>query len=142
MKLEVKDLPNADLLSPEEIAELLPKLDDIVKWAKQVQEFALNQALSGVRFEGFKVVEGRSIRKFTNETQVVDTLLGEGYDESIIYERKLITLTQMESMLGKNKFQELLGHLVDKPAGKPTLVPADDKRPEFNPDAAAAADFE
>ncbi len=133
--------PSADLLTKEQIEALLPKLDGIISWAKQVQEYALEQALKGTRFEGYKVVAGRSIRKFTNTDQVVDTLLGEGYDESMIYERSLKTLTQIEGLVGKKNFAPLLGHLVDVPLGKPALVSADDKRPELSPDVAAAAEF-
>lgn len=135
------NLPSADLLTKEQIEALLPKLDGIIGWAKQVQEYALEQALKGTRFEGYKVVAGRANRKFIDTDQVVDRLLGEGYDEAMIYERSLKTLTQIEALVGKKNFPVILGDLVDTPPGKPALVPADDKRPELSPDAAAAADF-
>jgi hypothetical protein len=133
--------PSADLLSKEQIEALLPKLDGIISWAKQVQEYALEQALKGEQYNGFKVVAGRSNRTFTNPDMVVDRLIGEGYDEELLYERKLKTLTQLEALVGKKNFEPLMGELIIKPAGKPALVPESDKRPAFTPDAAAAAEF-
>lgn len=134
-------LQSPDLLSSEQIEELLPHLDSIISWAKQVQEFALDQALKGTKYEGFKVVAGRAVRKFTDTEKVVDALLAEGYDESMLYERSLKSLTQIESLVGKKNFTVLLGTYVDVPQGKPTLVPATDKRPELTPAASAAEDF-
>lgn len=141
-QLRTDNLQNPDLLSKEQIEALLPNLDNIIKWAKQVQEYALEQALKGERFKGFKVVEGRSNRTFTDEDKVVDRLIGEGYDEDLLYERKLKTLTQLEALVGKKNFEPLLGELITKPAGKPALVVESDKRPAFTPNVAAAADFE
>ena len=129
------------LLSKEEIEGLLPHLDDIIKWAKQIQDFALQQALAGENYEGYKVVAGRANRSFKDTDQVVDALLADGYDEAVIYERKLKTLTQIESLVGKKNFTNLLGDLVFVPEGKPTLVPADDKRPAIDRVSQAAADF-
>lgn len=140
--IKAESLQSPDLLTKEQIETLLPELDNIISWAKQVQEYALEQALKGTRYAGFKVVEGRSIRTFTNSDKVVDRLVGEGYDEDLLYERKLKTLTQIEGLVGKKRFEPLLGDLIDKPQGKPALVPAADKRPEFSPATSAAADFE
>lgn len=137
-----ESFPSADLLTKEQIEALLPRLDGIISWAKQVQEYALEQALKGIPFKGYKVVAGRSVRKFIDTDKVVDTLLGEDYDESMIYERSLKTLTQLEAMIGKKNFPNILGHLVDQPLGKPALVTADDKRPELTPNTSAKADFE
>lgn len=140
--IKTENLQSPDLLTKEQIETLLPELDGIISWAKQVQEYALEQALKGVKYKGFKVVEGRSIRTFTNVDKVVDRLIGEGYDEGLLFERKLKTLTQIESLVGKKNFEPLLGDLVEKPQGKPTLVDESDKRPEFNPTTSAIADFE
>lgn len=133
-------LQSPDLLSQEQIEALLPHLDQIIGWAKQVQEYALEQALKGTKYEGFKVVAGRAVRKFTDPEKVVDALLAEGYDESMLYERSLKSLTQIESLVGKKNFTVLLGTYVDVPQGKPTLVPESDKRPELAA-ATAASDF-
>lgn len=135
------ELQSPDLLSKEEIEALLPELDGIISWAKQVQEFALSEALKGVQFEGYKVVEGRSLRKFTDEQMVVDTLLGEGYEEPMLYERKLLSLANIEKLVGKKTFKELLTPYVEQPQGKPALAPITDKRPEYKTENTAADDF-
>lgn len=140
-QINAERLKSPDLLSHEEIEQLLPHLDEYIQWAKQVQEYALGQALQGEKYAGFKVVAGRSNRTLSDEDKVVDTLLGEGYDESMIFERKLATLTKLESLLGKKKFASLLGNLVIKPVGKPALVSEDDERPEYELPSSAADDF-
>lgn len=123
------------LLTDEEVEEILGKVDDLVSWANDIKEYALQAAVSGKSWTGFKLVEGRSVRKFTDDKAVAATLLAAGYDP---YEKKLISMTEMQKQLGKAKFQELLGSLIIKPQGKPTLVPASDNRPELN---TAKADF-
>lgn len=140
-QIKTEKLVSPDLMSHEEIEKLLPCLDELIGWAKQVQEFALNQALQGEKYEGFKVVAGRSVRKFEDEDKVADTLIGEGYEESMIFERKLATITKLEALVGKKKFATLLGGLVVKPLGKPTLVPDSDDRPEYEAASSAADDF-
>lgn len=123
------------LLTDEEVEEILGKVDDLVSWANDIKEYALQAAVSGKTWTGYKLVEGRSVRKFTDDKAVAATLLAAGYDP---YEKKLISMTEMQKQLGKAKFQELLGSLIIKPQGKPTLVPASDNRPELN---TAKADF-
>jgi hypothetical protein len=135
MKLAAFDFRNPDLLENEEVAEILTKLDDLVAWAGDVKEYALQKALQGVKFEGFKVVEGRSNRKYISETTVADTVKNAGYDP---YEKSVLGVTSMERLLGKKQFAALLGELVVKPQGKPVLVPETDKRQEIN---RAADDF-
>ena len=88
------------------------------------------------------MVEGRSNRKFANELKVVEAMKSAGYDESLLYERKLITLTQMEKDFGKKAVAETLGELIVKPQGKPTLAPAKDKRTEFKPEEQLLAEFD
>ncbi len=123
------------LLTDVEVAEILGKVDDLVSWANDIKEYALQAAVSGKSWAGFKLVEGRSVRKYTDDKAVAATLMAAGYDP---YEKKLISMTEMQKLLGKAKFQELLGSLIIKPQGKPTLVPASDSRPELN---TAKADF-
>ena len=97
-------------------------------WASDVEAYALSQAVNqGKHWDGFKLVAGRSIRKYTDETKVAEAAQAAGYAD--IYDRKLITLTAMERLMGKTTFTEVLGDLVVKPVGKPTLVPESDKRP-------------
>ena len=122
-------------LEDDEIAAILIKADELAAWAADVKEFALQQALSGVKYDGFKIVEGRSNRKYTDEGAVADTVKKAGYDP---YEPKLLGITALEKLLGRKKFAEILNGLVEKPQGKPALVPESDKRPPMN---TAAEDF-
>lgn len=133
------NLPN--LLTVEEVAEILRTADQIQSWAKDVQDFALAQARDhGIKFAGWKLVEGRSNRKYTDEFAVETKLQAGGYsNEDIFQEPKLLGITAMEKLLGKKHFEALIGDLVIKPAGAPTLVPATDKRPELS---SAASDFD
>ena len=122
-------------LSPAEIAEILPRVDNLVNWAEDIKAYALAQALKGEKYPNFKLVEGRSIRKFRDEAKVASVVTAAGYDP---YEKKLLGITAMTKQLGKKKFDELLSDYVVKPQGKPVLVPVTDKRQEYS---AAAADF-
>lgn len=115
-------------LSDEEIAMILDKLDDLISWAGDVKEYALNAALHGTRFHGWKLVEGRSNRRYTDETAVAQIVSDTGHDP---YEHKLLGITAMEKLLGKKQFATLLSDLVERPQGKPVLVPTSDKRPEM-----------
>lgn len=122
-------------LSPAEVAKVLTQIPELTRWASDVQDYALSQALSGELYEGFKLVAGRSIRKYTDETAVAEAAKAAGYRD--IYKRSLLTITAMEKLMGKKNFSEILGNLVVKPEGKPTLVPVTDKRPELQVSTAA-----
>ncbi|WP_215522519.1 DUF2800 domain-containing protein [Varibaculum prostatecancerukia] len=122
-------------LSADEVAEVLAQIPELTRWASDVQDYALSQALSGELYEGFKLVAGRSIRKYTDETAVAEAAKAAGYRD--IYKRSLLTITAMEKLMGKKNFSEILGNLVVKPEGKPTLVPVTDKRPELQVSTAA-----
>lgn len=141
LELAKYDFAKGDLLDAEEIGDILAKADELVKWAADIQEYALQQAMDGKTYNGWKLVEGRSVRKYADELKVSETLQKAGYDEAILYERKLLGLTAMEKLVGKKKLTETLGDLIIKPAGKPVLVPASDKREAINTAAGAAADF-
>ena len=117
------------LLDDEEIADILGKVDALTAWASDVKEYALQQAISGKEWIGWKLVEGRSNRKYTSEAAVASTVEGAGFDP---YERKVLGVTAMQKMLGKTRFEELLAPYIEKPQGKPTLVPESDKRPAMN----------
>ena len=114
---------------------MLAQIPGLTRWASDVQDYALSQALSGELYEGFKLVAGRSIRKYTDETAVAEAAKAAGYRD--IYKRSLLTITAMEKLMGKKQFSEILGDLVVKPEGKPTLVPLSDKRPELQISTAA-----
>ena len=117
------------LLGDDEVAAILTKADELVSWAGDIKDYALQKALSGTKFTGFKVVEGRSNRKYTDEAAVAKAVEDAGYEP---YEKKLLGITAMSQALGRKKFEELLGGLVYKPPGKPVLVPESDKRPAMN----------
>ena len=122
------------LLTKEEMERsILPRLATIKTWLSGVEEYALSQALSGVRYDGFKVVEGRSVRRITDETAVIGLLTGNGYDrQSVVKPEEIRSLTDLERLVGKRPFASLCGDYIEKPKGKPTLVPISDKRPEIN----------
>lgn len=122
-------------LEPTEISAILTKADELSAWAADVKEYALQQALSGVKFEGFKVVEGRSNRKYIDEKAAAMLVENAGFDP---YDKTVKGITSMEKLLGKKRFLELLSGYVVKPKGKPTLVPISDKRAAMNN---AADDF-
>lgn len=126
LELAKYEFAEAPSLTNEEIAVILPQIDTLVSWADDIKAYALEQALSGTSYPGFKLVEGRSVRKYTDEAAVVNAVASEGFDP---FEKKLLGITAMQKLLGKAKFDELLSELVEKPKGKPTLVPESDKRP-------------
>jgi hypothetical protein len=119
------------LLTDSEIEEVLSKLSDLTKWANEIIAYATDAAVNhGKEWHGFKVVEGRSVRKFKDEDAVAEVAKANGYKD--IFRQSLITLTEMERLMGKSKFEKILGDLIYKPPGKPTLVPLSDKRPAMN----------
>jgi len=136
--LSLKEYKKKALLSHEEIGKILGEVDGLVKWAEDLKDGALTRALEGESFPGWKVVEGRSIRKYSGtEDEIVRQCEGAGYDHALLYETKLLTVSAMEKMMGKKQFAEVLGDYVEKPAGKPTLAPEDDKRPAIVNNSAA-----
>jgi hypothetical protein len=140
MELAKYDFQDPNILSCDDISDILGKADELIKWAKDIQDYALDQAVNeGVIFNGFKIVEGRSNRKYTDIAKVAEILIANQYKEDKIYKPKeLQGLTNMEKVVGKKKLTELVGSYIEKPQGKPVLVPETDKRPVFN---AAEADF-
>ena len=129
LRLAQYDFLNPALLQDEEIADILGRIDALTSWASDVKEYALQQAISGKGWTGWKLVEGRSNRKYTSEAAVAATVEDAGFDP---YERKVLGVTAMQKMLGKTRFEELLTPYIEKPQGKPTLVLESDKRPAMN----------
>ena len=129
MELAKYEFADAPTLDENEIAEILPQIDTLVSWAEDIKSYALNQALSGVRYPGFKLVAGRSNRKYADEAAVARVVSEAGYDP---YDKKLVGITEMTKRLGKKRFEELLKGLLITPEGKPVLVPKDDDRLELN----------
>lgn len=129
LKLEGYVTKDPALLTTEEIAEILGKIDDLVSWGNDIKDFALAEALKGVTIPGYKLVEGRSTRKYTSEEDVIKVVEGAGLDP---FEKKLLSITELTKRIGKARFIELVDKYVYKPAGKPTLVIESDKRPVLN----------
>ena len=127
------------LLTDDEVAEVLKVADELARWSADVYAYAQDEAVSkGKKWAGFKLVEGRSCRKYTDEEEAAEAAVAAGYTD--IYKRSLIGITEMEKLMGKKRFAEVLGKLVYKPQGKITLVPESDKRQEVLA-ATAEADF-
>ncbi len=131
MELTRYDFKLPPLLTDEEVEEILARADDLVSWAADIKEYALQQAISGKKWNGWKLVEGRSNRRYTNETAVAGVITDAGFDP---YGHKVLGVTAMQKLLGKSRFDELLAAYIEKPQGKPTLVPESDKRPAMNTD--------
>ena len=131
LKLAQSEFKLPPLLTDSEIEEVLSKLSDLTKWANEIIAYATDAAVNhGKEWHGFKVVEGRSVRKYKDEDAVAEVAKANGYKD--IFRQSLITLTEMERLMGKSKFEKILGDLIYKPPGKPTLVPLSDKRPAMN----------
>lgn len=143
LELTKLDFVDPALLTDEEIGEVLRRADELDHWVKDVTGFALAEALKGTKYEGWKLVEGTSRRRYTDPARVIQVLLEEGYKaEDVQKPVEPKGLTDMTKLLGKKLFEELLASLVIKPEGKPTLVPESDKRPELNRVAEARQDFD
>lgn len=127
--------PDPKLISPKELAtDVLPILATVKTWLSGVEDYALQQALSGVQLPGWKVVEGRSVRKITDQDGAALALNKAGYKTAEIYKpQELRTITDLEKLTGKKQFAVICGEFVEKPQGKPTLAPDSDKRPAIDP---------
>ena len=111
--------------------KILKVIPDLTKWANEIMAYATESAVNhGKQWNGFKVVEGRSVRKYTDEDAVAKAAKEAGYKD--IYRQSLITLTEMQRLMGKATFEKVLGDLIYKPPGKPTLIPNSDKREAMN----------
>lgn len=129
---------STDLLTPEQVAEVLTKGETLVEWYKTVKAKALESILSGTQIPGYKAVEGRSVRAWSDQDKALEKLTASGIDRAAIYDSVPKTLAQIEKMLGKTKFGELVGEFVIKPPGAPALASENDPKPAYS---SAAADF-
>lgn len=142
MRLAQHEFKEPALLSDDEISNILKQAPKLVEWANDVTAYAQEQAVNkGKKWPGFKLVEGRSVRKWTDEDKVEQILIDNNFEEDEIFDMKLKGITAMEKMLGKTQFEALLKDVVVKPQGKPTLVPIGDKRPALGIED-AIKDFE
>lgn len=129
------------LITNEEAGKYLTQGEDIAKWLKDLQEYALGQCLAGKEVPGWKAVEGRSVRDWTDMDAAFETLEANGIEEALLWERKPLTLAQVEKVVGKKDFAELVGSYVAKKPGKPALVKEKDKRPAITNKVSAAEAF-
>lgn len=142
-ELAAYDFADPPTLSNEEIAQILIRAPDLLRWTKQVENWALDAALNhGAVFPGFKLVEGKSNRKYADPAAIAAALLANGCAEEDIYKpRELLGLTAMEKKIGKSRLNQWAGAYIIKPPGAPTLAEENDKRPTYTPAAQAANDF-
>ena len=129
LELARYDFKLPPLLTDEDVEDILGKVDALVAWASDIKDYALQQAISGKVWSGWKLVEGRSNRRYVNDAAVAAAVTEAGFDP---YEQKLLGVTAMQKLLGKARFEEVLAGLIEKSQGKPTLVPESDKRPAMN----------
>lgn len=131
LKLAQLEFKAAPLLSDDEITEVLSKADELAKWASDIYTYAQEKAIyEGKVWTGYKLVRGKTNRKYTDENDVIEAAKAAGYKD--IFKTSLIGITEMEKLMGKKKFNEVLGGLVYKPEGKLTLVSETDKREAAN----------
>lgn len=142
LQLAKHEFKEPTLLTDEEISDILDRSKTFENWLNGVEAYALDQAVNhGKKWPGYKVVEGRSNRKYSNEESVAKLLTGKGYKEETIYEKSILGIGKMEKALGKDVFNSLLSPLIIKPAGKPALAPLSDKRAEYHSNEAAKIEF-
>ena len=134
MALAQLDFKQPPMLEDFEVEYVLERIETLVSWANDIKEFALVAAIGGKKWNGWKLVEGRSNRRYTDENAVAEVIRGIGLDP---YEHKVLGITAMTSLLGRKRFEDTLAEFIEKPQGKPVLVPATDKRQELNTNTAA-----
>lgn len=126
------------VLTNEEIGDLITRGKFLEDWYNDLKEYAVQAMLNGEEIPGYKLVEGKSNRAFTDLDQAIERMKKEGFKEAVLYERKPLSLSKMEELTGKKEFARIMKGLIVKPTGKPTLVDKDDKR---EPYSSAKADF-
>ena len=137
LSLAKMEFSQPSLLTDEEISEVLKKADDLSKWAAEVYAYAQDEAIiHGKEWPGYKVVEGRSNRKYSSDEEVAAAAEAAGYKD--IYKKSLIGIGEMERLMGKDEFKKVLGRLIYKPQGKLTLVPISDPRKAITKTTASA----
>ena len=129
-------------MTMDQVSAVLARADEAITWLKDVQSYALKQAIEqGNVAPGWKLVSGRATRRIEAPDALAERLIAAGVPEATLYERSLLGLTALEAAVGQKRFGELVGDLVVKPAGKPTLVPDADKRTALPGAASAVSDF-
>lgn len=119
------------ILTINEVGTILSQITDVESWVKDLKSYALDCILKGEKINGWKVVAGRSNRVITDIDKAFKILVDNGTEEALLYERKPLTLTELEKLLGKKEFEKLLSDFIEKPKGAPTLAPENDKRENY-----------
>lgn len=119
------------ILTINEVGTILSQITDVESWVKDLKSYALDCILKGEKINGWKVVAGRSNRVITDIDKAFKVLVDNGTEEALLYERKPLTLTELEKLLGKKEFEKLLSDFIEKPKGAPTLAPENDKRENY-----------
>lgn len=125
-------------LTTDEVATLIPKAELIAEWCAAAKQYLLGECLAGHEVKGYKAVEGRAIRVWSDQDKALELLKQAGYDKALIYETAPLSLAKLEKVVGKKDFNNLVGEYITKKTGKPTLAPADDKRPALKSKAETA----
>ena len=136
MRLAERDFKQPDLMTDEEILDILPVAESLNNWVQDLISYATQQAVGGKAWPGYKLVAGRSVRRYTSEAEVIKAATEAGYTD--IYKTTLLGVGDLEKRMGRKKFSEVLGKYVIKPVGAPQLVPESDSRKPYSD---AASDF-
>lgn len=136
MALAVRDFKQPDLLSDEELLDILPVAESLNNWVQDLMAYATQQAVDGKQWTGYKLVAGRSVRKYTSDAEVIKAATDAGFSD--IYKTSLLGIGELEKRMGRKQFNEVLGKYIIKPEGAPMLVPKSDPR---KPISAAEMDF-
>lgn len=140
---DVNLLPKPEVLYPEQMSAILSVAPLLTKFLEDVTAYAIKQMMeNGLIIPGYKVVEGRAVRKIENPDLLAAEMIKDGYQEAAVYKSPQVeTLTNLEKLVGKKEFEKQYGKFVVKPQGKPTIVPLEDKRPAINYITGAVEDF-
>ena len=130
MRLAERDFKQPDLLTDEEISDILPIAESMSNWVQDLLAYATQQAVDGKQWPGFKLVAGRSVRKYTSEAEIIKAATAAGYTD--IYKTVLLGVGDLEKRIGRKAFKDVLGKYVVKPIGAPTLVPESDFRKPYS----------
>ena len=142
LELAAYEFKDSNLLEDDAISDILSRAKQFISWINSVEEYALDQAVNyGKKWPGYKLVEGRSNRKYSNPDAVANALIAANFPEETIFTKKLLALTNMEKEIGKPTFKDIVTPFIIKPAGKPTLAPESDKRPTYTGVESAVSDF-
>ena len=136
MRLAERDFKAPNMLTDEEILDILPVAESLNNWVADLVAYATQQAMDGKTWPGYKLVAGRSVRRYTSEAEVIKAATQAGYTD--IYKTTLLGVGDLEKRMGRKKFSEVLGKYIVKPMGAPQLVPESDPRKPYSD---AASDF-